>query len=342
MTRTTNLITIIREIATKNKESIDLDKIISSYRPLVIDRGATSKDFYETANSIVTDKETIYRFVALLHGYQKEREFSLTGYFLSGLINNLDENESVRLDFSNLTLDFSSLLGLGAQLHSRTLEIYPEIGSYIGEEMVSGNIIVHGPARNNVGSNMGGGSILVGSVWDQLGIQMGGGEITVRGSAGDYAAKRMAGGLIVVEKSVRNYLGEFMSSGKVIVKGDASKNIGFEMSGGEIIIEGSMEHKVGFGMMDGKITIGGDVQNTVGLVMKGGEIIVDGNVGPAPIGPAYVGPNMEGGKITIYGDVVGSVGDGMTGGEIHLNGSYGSISKDKMGGRIYHKGKKVA
>ena len=87
---------------------------------------------------------------------------------------------------------------------------------------------------------------------------------------------------------------------------------------------------------DGKsIIIYGNVNNSVGEEMKSGSIEVFGDVG------LFSGSSMGGGLIKIHGNAGHSVGFAMKGGEIHLNGDYISISRNKFGGNIYHKGRLI-
>jgi len=347
-----SLLKALREVLSSehdvpNKKAIDkqqqvaLDKIISNYKPLVdSDSRYEYYVFYQTASKLPVDKEVFEEFVSLLPGFRKEFQrmfnFGYTGYFLSGLINNINEEVPIELTVSSY-----DLYGLGAYLNSRNLEIKFNVGSLLGDGMKSGKIVVHGSGGSLVGRNMKGGTILIRSVCDHAGERMEGGVLTIKGSGGDYVGQRMAGGTIFVD-SASNYLGEFMFDGKIYVKKNAGKNVGFEMADGLIEIGEDMEHKVGFGMTGGKIKVHGNVQTTVGLLMDGGEIEIGGNVGPAKIGPAYIGANMTDGKIIIHGYANAVVGCGITGGEIHLNGGYESIA-DNIGGqaKIFDRGKLI-
>jgi len=50
---------------------------------------------------------------------------------------------------------------------------------------------------------------------------------------------------------------------------------------------------------------------------------------------------MKGGLIVIEGNCGHDTGLAMEGGEIHLNGDYHSLGVNKMGGKVFHKGKLI-
>jgi hypothetical protein len=83
------------------------------------------------------------------------------------------------------------------------------------------------------------------------------------------------------------------------------------------------------------ITVNGDLDHDVGLVMQSGSITVNGNVGDS------CGNMMRGGTITIEGDAGREVGSKMVRGSIYLNGHYGTTSRQRGHGKIYHNGKEV-
>ncbi len=83
------------------------------------------------------------------------------------------------------------------------------------------------------------------------------------------------------------------------------------------------------------IHVHGDVGHGVGEEMYNGTIIVYGNA------EERVGSSMNDGIIIIQNHAGEDVGTFMKNGRIDLNGTYQSISRYKIGGEIYWKGKKI-
>jgi len=215
------------------KEPADLAKIVSVYEALFGDDEADMKDHYNAANSLIADKKTIYQFVALLPKYQKQKFFSYTGYFISGLINNLDKNEEVELDLTHLGHHY--ITAIGEKLAIRTLRIKGHAGSDLGYCMESGEIIVDGSA-GSVASFMHGGRIVVNGETHSIGMYMYGGEVHINGNI--QFISHMHGGKVVVEGNVLGkHTGNGMEAGEIHING-SYVSLSKRIEGGEIYHKG--------------------------------------------------------------------------------------------------------
>jgi formylmethanofuran dehydrogenase subunit C len=146
---------------------------------------------------------------------------------------------------------------------------------WIGAQMRSGQIYVHGPAGRHVGS------------------EMRGGEIRVEGNAGGWAGCEMRGGLIHVQGNAGHLVGaayrgsaKGMTGGTILVDGDAGNEIGLSMQQGVIAIGGAAGDMLGFNMADGTLFILGDCGIRAGAGMHGGTIAMFGPT-PPPVLPSF-------------------------------------------------------
>jgi formylmethanofuran dehydrogenase subunit C len=136
---------------------------------------------------------------------------------------------------------------------------------WIGAQMRSGQIDIHGPAGRHLGSELRGGEIRVeGNAGDWIGCEMRGGFIHVQGSAGHQigaayrgSAQGMRGGTIIVDGNAGNETGLLMKEGVVAIGGRAGDMIGFNMTGGTVLVLGSAGIRPGAGMHGGTIAIFG-------------------------------------------------------------------------------------
>ncbi len=136
---------------------------------------------------------------------------------------------------------------------------------WIGAQMRSGQIYIHGPAGRHLGS------------------ELRGGEIHVEGDASDWVGCEMRGGLIHIQGNAGHQLG-------AAYRGSAQG-----MRGGTIIIDGNAGNEIGLAMKEGLIAIGGQAGDMIGFNMTGGTVLVFGNVGIRP------GAGMHGGTIAVLG-----------------------------------------
>jgi formylmethanofuran dehydrogenase subunit C len=136
---------------------------------------------------------------------------------------------------------------------------------WIGANMRSGQINIHGPAGRHLGSELRGGEIHVeGDASDWIGCEMRGGLIRIRGSAGHLvgaayrgSARGMRGGMIVVDGNAGNEIGLSMKDGVIAIGGQAGDMIGFNMTGGTVLVLGDAGIRPGAGMHGGIIALFG-------------------------------------------------------------------------------------
>lgn len=136
---------------------------------------------------------------------------------------------------------------------------------WIGAQMKSGQIHIHGPAGRHVGSEMAGGEIRIeGDTGDWLGAEMHGGLIHVKGNAAHQvgaayrgSAKGMTGGTILVDGDAGNEIGLRMRRGTIAIGGAAGDMIGFNMLAGTVLVFGNAGIRPGAGMRRGTIGLFG-------------------------------------------------------------------------------------
>lgn len=135
--------------------------------------------------------------------------------------------------------------------------------SFIGRELRSGRITVHGDAGY------------------YLGFQMRKGEIVVHGDAGDFAASGMAGGLLHIHGNVGDFLAaaiagdrKGMKGGTVLVGGNAGERVGDQMRRGMVLIEGNAGSYCASRMLAGTIGVLGTVGEYVGFGMRRGTLLL--------------------------------------------------------------------
>ncbi|HQH21758.1 MAG TPA: formylmethanofuran dehydrogenase subunit C [Thermoleophilia bacterium] len=119
-----------------------------------------------------------------------------------------------------------------------------------------------------------------------IGREMSTGSLTVHGNAGMHLGSGMKGGVITVHGNVADWVGAEMRGGEIHVHGDAGGQVGAAyrgsptgMRGGEIHIDGRAGVEVAMRMRRGLITIMGSCGDAAGLEMKGGTLVLGGAVG---------------------------------------------------------------
>lgn len=146
---------------------------------------------------------------------------------------------------------------------------------WIGAQMASGEIHVHGPAGRHIGSEMAGGEIHIGGdAGGWVGCEMRGGLIHVRGNAGHLVGAAYRG-------SPKGMMG-----GTVLVDGNAGNEIGLSMRRGLIAIGGTAGDMIGFNMIAGTVLVLGDCGIRHGAGMRRGTICLLGPT-PAPMLPSF-------------------------------------------------------
>jgi formylmethanofuran dehydrogenase subunit C len=136
---------------------------------------------------------------------------------------------------------------------------------WIGANMRSGQIHIHGSAGRHLGSELRGGEIHVeGDAGDWIGCEMRGGLIHVCGNTGHLvgaayrgSAQGMRGGTIVVDGNAGNEVGLLMKEGVIAIGGQAGDMIGFNMTGGAVVVLGDAGIRPGAGMHAGVIALFG-------------------------------------------------------------------------------------
>ena len=144
---------------------------------------------------------------------------------------------------------------------------------------------------------------LTGVHW--LGAQMKSGRIVVHGPVGRHAGSEMRGGELIVDGDAGIFLGAEMHGGRIHVHGNAGNLVGARyrgsdrgVTGGQILVDGDAGNEVGLAMRRGLIAIGGSVGDVVGFNMIAGTILVFGACGPRP------GAGMRRGTIGLFGSPV--------------------------------------
>ncbi len=138
-----------------------------------------------------------------------------------------------------------------------------------------------------------------------LGVQMRSGEIRVHGNVGRHLGGELRGGEIVVDGDAADWVGCEMRGGRIHIRGDARNFVGAAyrgsaqgMRGGAIIVDGDVGSEMGWLMNEGVIAVGGSAGDMIGFNMVGGFILVAGNAGMRP------GAGMVGGRILLSGAVM--------------------------------------
>lgn len=134
---------------------------------------------------------------------------------------------------------------------------------WIGAQMASGQVFVHGPGGRHLGSEMTGGEIHVeGDAGGWVGCEMRGGLIRVRGNAGHLVGaayrgspKGMTGGTILIDGNAGNEIGLSMRRGLITIGGCAGDMIGFNMIAGTVLVLGDSGIRHGAGMRRGTICL---------------------------------------------------------------------------------------
>ena len=136
---------------------------------------------------------------------------------------------------------------------------------WIGAQMASGQIHIHGPAGRHIGSEMTGGEIHVyGDAKGWVGAEMKRGLIHVKGNAGHLvgssyrgSAKGMTGGTILVDGNAGNEVGCTMRRGLIAIGGAAGDMVGFNMIAGTVLVFGECGIRPGAGMRRGTLGLFG-------------------------------------------------------------------------------------
>jgi glutamate synthase domain-containing protein 3 len=134
-------------------------------------------------------------------------------------------------------------------------------------------------------------------------------NIIIRGPAGNDLGAFMSGPRILVKGNVADAAGNTMNEGEIVVDGRAGDVIGHSMRGGRILVRGSVGYRVGLHMKAYKdknptIIVGGTAEDFLGEYQAGGTIVVLAieQSNGRPIGD-FAGTGMHGGRIFVNGTV---------------------------------------
>jgi formylmethanofuran dehydrogenase subunit C len=177
----------------------------------------------------------------------------------------LAEIERFEIFHGNRKLPLAEMFAVAGDASDKRFDFEGNLSGvhWIGAQMRSGQIFVHGPAGRHVGSEMRGGEIRVeGDAGGWVGCEMRGGFIHVRGNAGHLvgaayrgSAKGMTGGTILVDGDAGNEIGLSMQQGLIAIGGAAGDMLGFNITDGTILVVGNGGIRPGAGMHGGTIAI---------------------------------------------------------------------------------------
>ncbi|MFN0153860.1 MAG: glutamate synthase-related protein [Gaiella sp.] len=121
--------------------------------------------------------------------------------------------------------------------------------------------------------------------------------VTVRGSAGYFAAGLCDGPRFEIEGNVGWGLADNLTAGSVVVHGNASAIAGVAVRGAEVVVHGNLGSRAGQVMKEGTLCCGGNANFMAGYMMYGGRLIICGDSGER------VGQDIHGGAIYVGGKV---------------------------------------
>ncbi|MBF0209405.1 MAG: alpha-hydroxy-acid oxidizing protein [Desulfamplus sp.] len=152
--------------------------------------------------------------------------------------------------------------GYGAA-HQDIEIINPDAKHYIAVGLINPvKVSIHGSAGYFCGGLSDGPYIEVkNNVSWGVGDNMLSGTIVVGGNAGAIAGEALRGGNIVIKGNMGSRAGQVMKKGTLCCVGNSSFMAGYMMYGGRIIILGNSGEKVGENMASGEIYVGGTIQS---------------------------------------------------------------------------------
>lgn len=189
----------------------------------------------------------------------------------------LAEIERFEIFHGNRKLPLAEMFAVSGNAGDKRFDFEGDLAGvhWIGAQMRTGQIHIHGPGGRHIGSEMRGGEIHVeGDAGGWVGCEMRGGLIHVRGSAGHLVGAAYRGSA------------KGMMDGTILVDGDAGNEIGLSMQQGIIAIGGTAGDMIGFNMTDGTVIVLGNSGIRPGAGMHGGTIALLGPT-PPPILPSF-------------------------------------------------------
>lgn len=167
--------------------------------------------------------------------------YSGNGKWRTADVFNIAGNDASHIIFHNscAKLDY-----VGAQMQSGSITVHGDAGAYLGFQAKRADITVHGNASAYAGSGMSGGMLKVnGNVGDFLAAAipgerkgMQGGLVIVTGNAGDRAGDQMRRGIVLIEGNVGAYCASRMLAGTIGVQGTVGDYVGYGMRRGTLLL----------------------------------------------------------------------------------------------------------
>jgi formylmethanofuran dehydrogenase subunit C len=169
----------------------NLEEIVKKFEKILVYIGDIYEDSLELIKKSYSAKD-IYEFSIILKNYEKEKGFDyVSGLYLSTLINDSNDNE-----FNIYTKHLDILPNyIGYKNNGKIITINGNVSDWLGDSMISGEIIVNGNANGLIGWG----------IYD--------GEIIINGNAGDCIGNIMTGGSIYLN-------GEYESISRIIWGGN--------------------------------------------------------------------------------------------------------------------------
>ncbi len=265
-------------------------------------------------------REDILAFNFSLLDFQSESNFSITGLFLSALV-----NKHYQQHFNDIT-DTKTPYFLRTDIFSKRID-------YVGCFLNGAHLIIEGSVHHDAGFCMQQGKLEInGNTYNYCGNNMMGGLLVVNGNTSSHLGREMINGIIHITKNTDSSAGFQMWNGSIFIDGHCGSKAGAKMSGGTIVCS-STENFAGTEMRGGTLLIRGDAGYLCGYSIRGGTIIIEGNSGMS------LGNKMYGGKIISYKSAKEMVGQSMYGGEIYLLNDIDpeeKIARNYCHGKIYN------
>ena len=142
------------------------------------------------------------------------------------------------------------LTHVGAAMHSGTLKVEGNCGSFAGLGLDGGRLEITGNAGDFAGCGMKAGTLHVrGDAGDSAGgplagdrLGMRGGVLVIDGDAGDRTGERMRRGLLLVGGDAGAYCGANMLAGTIYVAGNTGTMPGFSLKRGTLLLARTPAH----------------------------------------------------------------------------------------------------
>ena len=177
----------------------------------------------------------------------------------------LEQIRKFEIFHGNRKLPLAEMFEIDGEASDRRFEFHGDLSGvhWIGAQMDSGEIVIHGPGGRHIGSEMTGGTIHVhGDAGGWVGAEMHGGFIHVQGNAGHLvgsayrgSVRGMTGGIILVDGDAGNEIGLTMRRGVIAIGGDAGDMLGFNMIAGTVVVLGRCGIRPGAGMRRGTLAL---------------------------------------------------------------------------------------